>query len=166
MIQWDVGDLPAKIWGFIDLSALPDGTNVALPVGKKTVEKGVYAIVESADYVEVEENPGPTTITSDLFTEILLETDSGDSDDEVDPGPLIRKFYLVDVETFLRPMVVIPNIGSPLQYFEMTPKAEWATQFAAWIEADHAYDSLEMAPTEPDSSEADELDSSGSEDAS
>ena len=161
MIRWTTGDLPAKIWGFLDLSVIPEGTKVALSVGRDSVEKGIYAIVESADYIQMVENPGPTDITSDLFKEILLETEALSEDGEV----VDRRYYLVDVECFVGPMVVIPNIGATpkCKYFEMTPKAEWGEQFARWLDMDHKHDAMEMAPTESeDSSSADELESTDS----
>lgn len=160
MIRWDEGDFPAKIWGFLDLSALPVGFNEPLSVGRndQTFEKGIYAIVETADY---EDDP-TSGITSDIFSEILLET----TKIGVDGMVVDRKYYLADVKNFVRPMVVVPNLGGMpnCKYFEMTPKAEWPQQFADWLEMNHAYDSLEMAPTtDPDSSSADEIQSSGSE---
>jgi hypothetical protein len=177
MVRWDVGDLPAKIWGFLDLSVLPEGTQVSLGVGEKTVEKGVYAIIESAEYTEedgsgsdaeegkepADRPPNPLSIRSDLFKEIMLDTKSIGED-----GDIERRYYLVEVEAFVRPMVVIPNIGGTpkCKYFEMAPKTEWSELFATWVDMDHAYDSLEMAPTEPESSEADELESSSNSDAS
>ena len=161
MMRWTTGDLPAKIWGFLDLSVIPEGTEVALSVGRDSVEKGIYAFVESADYIQMVENPGPTDITSDLFKEILLETEALSEDGEV----VDRRYYLVDVECFVGPMVVIPNIGATpkCKYFEMTPKAEWGEQFARWLDMDHKHDAMEMAPTESeDSSSADELESTDS----
>ena len=164
MIQWEEGELPAKIWGFVDLSALPEGTAAPLSVGCNSVEKGIYAIVESAEYTEVDDDD-PTKITSDLFTEILLDTKELNDDGSVKE----RRYYLADVESFVRPMVVIPNIGATpkCKYLEMAPKTEWAEQFVQWVEMDYADDVLEMAPTEPDSSSADESQqSSSSSDAS
>jgi hypothetical protein len=157
MVRWTTGDLPAKIWGFLDLSAIPEGTEVPLTVGIGSVESGIYAIIESADYIDVDEDG----ITSDLFTELQLETRELSHDGEL----VSRRFYLADVESFVGPMVVIPNIGATpkCRYFQMTPKEEWSKQFAAWIDMDHADDAMEMAPTEPDSSIADELEESDSD---
>jgi hypothetical protein len=163
MVRWTTGELPAKIWGFLDLSAIPEGIEIPLSVGKSSVEKGIYAIIESADFIVEEENPGPTDITSDLFTEILLETKGLTDDGEV----IERRFYLADVESFVGPLVVIPNVGCKpkCKYFVMTPKAEWSEQFARWIEMDHKDDAMEMATTDPDVSDATghELGSSDSE---
>jgi hypothetical protein len=41
MVRWTTGDLPAKIWGFLDLSAIPEGTEVPLTVGIGSVESGI-----------------------------------------------------------------------------------------------------------------------------
>ena len=107
------------------------------------------------------ENTGLTDITSHLFKQILLETEALSEEGEV----VDRRYYLVDVECFVGPMVVIPNIGATpkCKYFEMTPKAEWGEQFARWLDMDHKHDAMEMAPTESeDSSSADELESTDS----
>jgi hypothetical protein len=104
MVRWDVGDLPAKIWGFLDLSVLPEGTQVSLGVGEKTVEKGVYAIIESAEYTEedgsgsdaeegkepADRPPNPLSIRSDLFKEIMLDTKSIGEDGDIERIILLK----------------------------------------------------------------------------
>jgi hypothetical protein len=66
MIQWDSGSLPTQIWGYIDLTFTPTGMSVELSNGK-TVEKGVFAIVESVEYV-TKQDLGENPITTDIFT--------------------------------------------------------------------------------------------------
>ena len=173
MIRWETGDAPAKILGFNDLLLLPDGTKVGVSVGqptKKMVQKGVYAIIESANYIEEDEEalPDPSKIDLDFFTEIVMqghppkEEGEGEGEEEGEEKEQ-KRYYLEDVDAFLRPIVVIPNIGGdPNSYLEKALKTEWAEQFALWIDMDHKNDVLEMAPTESDSSEADELASSNS----
>jgi hypothetical protein len=151
MIAWSTGDLPARLWGFVDLSSIPQGQSTLLRDTTTSVEQGVYAIIESCDYVPPEEHPD--AVSSDIFTEIQLETSLNNADGEV----LQRKFYLVDVETFKAPLVVIPNIGATpkCRYLMMTPRSEWSEDFIAWVEMDHNIDNWEMQPTdaeeEPDS---------------
>ncbi|MGL5917738.1 MAG: hypothetical protein ACRCYM_00635, partial [Cetobacterium sp.] len=82
MVRWTTGELPSKIWGFLDLSSLPEHTEFQLTVGDYTVEKGIFAIIESADVMEVDAD----SITSDLFTEIKLETKELD-----DHGELVHR---------------------------------------------------------------------------
>jgi hypothetical protein len=165
MVLWEEGERPAKIWGYLDLSAIPEGTQVSMTesitAGTKTVEKGVYAIVESGcwihedmeEVVEGEEprGPDPNLITSELFAEFILETAKIKEDGEVEA----RMFFLVDVECFVRPMVVIPNIGSlpKCKFFDMAPKNTWAEMFEDWLDMDHKFDSMEMAPTEEEGEE-------------
>ena len=48
-----------------------------------------------------------------------------------------RKFYLVDVESFKDPIIVIPNHGSKDKYFIMIPRSTWAGLFRAWLEKPH-----------------------------
>jgi hypothetical protein len=156
MINWEGGALPGKIWGFIDLSTMPNGTMVVLRNGAQ-VQQGTFAIIESTDYVEVDEEPGPDVITSDLFTEIMLETNTLSEAGEV----TVRKYYLVDVEAFKDPIVVIPNIGAQpkCKYLLMTPRSQWSEQFIGWLRNPHGEDRQEMAPTEddPEDSEVDEI---------
>jgi hypothetical protein len=57
-----------------------------------------------------------------------------------------RKFYVVDVDAFMDPLVVIPDIGTPDQYLMMKPRAEWADDFVSWIELPHKFDKMEMLP--------------------
>jgi hypothetical protein len=121
------------------------------------VQQGTFAIIESTDYVEVDEEPGPDVITSDLFTEIMLETNTLSEAGEV----TVRKYYLVDVEAFKDPIVVIPNIGAQpkCKYLLMTPRSQWSEQFIGWLRNPHGEDRQEMAPTEddPEDSEVDEI---------
>ena len=147
MINWDEGDFPALIWGFVDLRTLPEGLQVDLTIGK-TVERGVYAIVESCLYVD-EEMP-----ESDIFIPLILETDELNASGEV----VVRRFYLVDVETFQEPLVVIPNIGAnpKCQYLRMIPRSKWAEDFKAWIGLPHDLDEEEMAPPLPTREEEEE----------
>jgi hypothetical protein len=144
MIKWENGSLPAQIWGYIDLTFMATGTSVVLRNGK-TVEKGVYAIIESANYVS-NEDLGEDPITTDIFTEIVLETEQLSPGGEV----LARRFYLVDVETFEKPIVVIPNIGAipKCKFLLMTPKAEWSDRFIQFIMLPHADDEAQMAATD------------------
>jgi hypothetical protein len=126
MIEWDTGDYPAQIWGFVDLSTLPVGAMLFLRDGQ-ALEKGVYyAIVESCDWIP-EEIPG-----SDLFRPLMLETISLSQDGDVQE----RKFYLVDVETFKQPIAGVPDIGAKpkCQYLMMYPCVQWAQDFTAWID--------------------------------
>jgi hypothetical protein len=164
MINWEGGALPGKIWGFIDLTSMPNGTSVVLRNGAE-VQQGAFAIIESADYVELEEEPGRDVITSDLFTEILLDTNTINEEGVV----TVRKYYLVDVETFKDPIVVIPNIGAQpkCKYLLMTPRSQWSEQFIWWLKNPHEEDRQEMAPTEDDpeqdSEEVDEIQEQGAD---
>jgi hypothetical protein len=155
MIQWETGPYPAQIWGFVDLSSLPEGLHVDITNvhGVTEVQRGVFAIVESCDYEE-EDEP-----LSDIFRPIVLETSSLTDGGEVDK----RKFYLVDTECFKEPLVVVPDIGCDpkCKFLIMSPRAQWAEDFAAWLDMDHQIDEAEMQ--EEPLSEADNDGSDGEE---
>jgi hypothetical protein len=73
---------------------------------------------------------------SEMFIQIIMETQI---------NPSLRKFYLVDVETFKSPLVVIPNIGTKCEYLMMTPRAQWwGPDFTHWIIQPHVIDEAEM----------------------
>ena len=132
MIQWQKVEHPAQIWGFLDLTELSEGIIVQLSNGT-SVQKGVWAVIESCNYMMVE---GNGERPSEIFTPIILDAD------EINPNQ--HKFYLVDVETFKRPLVVIPNIGTKREYLMMTPKAQWGTDFVKWLVLPHTTDEAEM----------------------
>jgi hypothetical protein len=130
MIEWQTGEYPAQICGFLDLTGLREGVSVKLNDGT-FVQKGVWAVIESCNYLELD----PEDRKSEMFTPITLETQENSSR---------RKFYLVDVETFKGPIVVIPNIGTKQDFLMMTPRAQWGTDFVKWIMAPHTIDEAEM----------------------
>jgi hypothetical protein len=136
MIEWQTGEYPAQIWSFLDLTELAEGVSVKLNDGT-FVQKGVWAVIESCFFVnEMDEEEDARQ--SELFRPIILET-SIDHQDRIK-----RKFYMVDVETFKRPLVVIPNIGTTSEYLMMTPRSQWGTDFVKWIMAPHTIDEAEM----------------------
>ena len=47
-------------------------------------------------------------------------------------------FYLADVEAFVEPVAVVPDIGGPPnRYFAVKARAEWAADFELFLEDDH-----------------------------
>jgi hypothetical protein len=136
MIKWDVGEYPAQIWGFLDLTELPEGAAIELHDGTE-VSNGVWAIIESANPIEEEDG---RVRRSEIFTHIIVESESLDDHGQVRE----RKLYVVDVDTFKAPLVVVPNVGTLHQYLMMTPRVQWAEDFKEWIEASHRLDEAEM----------------------
>ena len=125
-IDWGNDDeLPAQIWCFIDLRSL-DGV---VEFGDYSLEKGVYAVVESTTYDEDDDE----FYSSSLFKPIVKEVET-----MVNGKTVRRKYYLADVDAFIEPLVVVPNIGSKPdnQYFEVKPRQKWAEEFEEWLEID------------------------------
>ena len=132
VIDWgeEEGQLPAKLWGFVDFTQLsPD---FCVPFQQSEVTRGMFAIVESAVY-SIE----PETMQSELFRRIVKEVGGPNE------GPY--RFYLVDIESFVRPIVVIPDIGGkPNEYFELRDRDKWKEDFEAWLELPHRCDEIDM----------------------
>ena len=126
------GELPAKIYGYVDLRRLSPGFWVEH--GQCRVVSGVYAIIESATFAEEEE-----IVKSDFFIRIHKEV-GGFTHDQVSHF----KYHLADVEAFVRPVVVIPVMGGPPNdYFLLRDRAKWKEDFESWLEDDHELDEIE-----------------------
>jgi hypothetical protein len=69
MIAWDSGDSPTQICGYLDLSALPPALSAPLAKGIH-VQQGVWAVIESYNYVTVTSDKQP----SEIFKPIILDT--------------------------------------------------------------------------------------------
>ena len=54
-------------------------------------------------------------------------------------GKIKRKFYLVDVEAFHGPTIVIPDLGNenPAALLRLVPRSEWSDQFVTWLGSEH-----------------------------
>ena len=149
MIQWEEGDTPAEIWCYVDLTEIPEGTEITLDSGM-IVEHGVFAVVKCTTWVEDEEE----ITRSDLFTPLAKAVNPPNAD-----NTFTRLYTLVNVEAFKDPVVVIPNIGheDKNQYFMVAPRFQWADDFAAWLEMPHQHDKMEMHEEEEESDEEEEL---------
>ena len=156
MVDWGrSGKLPCKIYGFVDLSALPLNNRVSYG-GLPNISPGQYAIVESASYVDDEDQEN----MSELLTPI--EKEVGEiTNDQVSQ----LKLYLAPVEAFLDPLVVIPDMGGePNAYFVLKSRPKWRESFIKWLEAKHSHDVIDVSDEE-DSEEEDVIDVSDEEDS-
>ena len=150
------GETPCEIWCFADLRGLPE--DVHIRIDDVTVQKGVYAIVESAT---VAEEHGANSV---LFQPIFKEGLRMDDDDD---GKLKgRNFYLADVDAFVAPAVVVPDIGSPQlnKYFLLKPRDQWARGFTRWVEDEYYLDDMQEVEEEPVEEEPPAQDESGTDD--
>ena len=131
IVDWDDhGHLPNKLWGFVDLTALPENSGINYG-GLISLEPGLYAIVESAKYCGEEHD-------SELVRELL-------TDCRVDNAgnPIGYTFYLADVEAFVDPCIVIPNLGGPANgYLLLRERDEWRGRFEEWLEKPHHEDTI------------------------
>jgi len=144
IVDWGVGhgQLPCEIWCFVDLTELPAG--VSVKVDGVQIRNGVYGVVESSAFLSEEQQVKDGGVkNSDLFTAIQKEV-FVDDDGEFEN----RSFYLADVEAFVEPVVVVPDVGSvdSGRYFMVTPRQEWANIFAEWLKASHKKDKEDQEP--------------------
>ena len=53
---------------------------------------------------------------------------------------------MADVEAFVEPIVVIPDVGSVprCKYFQVKSRSEWAKDFIEWIEMPHYHDVIDV----------------------
>jgi hypothetical protein len=98
---------------------------------------------------------------SELVREILLDCEFTQDGS----GVHNLTFFLADVEAFVSPAMVVPNIGGPINsYFLVKERDEWRELFEEWLESPHTDDVFsdveesdeeddeqEMVAEEPDS---------------
>jgi hypothetical protein len=128
MTDWGkkYGTQPGHIRTFLDLSELPEGTKIELPDAPCLTEPGTYAVVEAAMPVT-----DPIEIGRSQF---LLPYNKMYNSLE----PLERKYFLVDVESFVAPVCMVPDMGGRQDgYFRMLPRSEWLELYKKWIRAPH-----------------------------
>ena len=147
LIDWGTGwgILPSHVWCFIGLRNMPKG-NQKLEYGGVTLQDGVYAVVEVADYVKDDE----AAAQSDLFIPLELEVKGMDADGDVEG----RRFYLANTEAIVGPCCVIPDIGGPTNaYFQVKPRREWSDMFVTWLKEPHNQDVMLFSDEESDDEE-------------
>jgi hypothetical protein len=55
-----------------------------------------------------------------------------------------RNLYLADVNAFVSPLCMIPDIGGKTgnKYFQVKPRSAWVSEFVAWLEDPHENDDM------------------------
>lgn len=149
LVDWGTGwgILPAHIWCFIGLQNMPKG-NQKIKYGGVTLQDGVYAVVEVADYVEDDD----AAAQSDLFVPLELEVKGIDEDGDIEG----RKFYLASTDAFVGPCCAIPDIGgSKNAYFQVKPRQEWSDMFVTWLKEPHNQDVMVLSDDEREDEDLD-----------
>ena len=85
-------------------------------------------------------------IGSELFMPYVTET----SDTAQDGGPFF-KYFMADVEAFLKPVAVVPDIGGRNNvYFVLKDCQVWRDEFMEWLEEDNSEEEFEETDSEDD----------------
>ena len=133
LVDWGGSDgtLPAKIWGFVDLSKLrPDNTIQC--GGLNGITPGIYAIVENANYKKEKKRKGEREERrrrSELFLPIVKEIPNAESN-----SLATMTFYLANVDDFVGPVTVVPNVGGQSNsYLMLKGRPEWRKDFERWL---------------------------------
>ena len=124
------------------------------------MQKGVYAVVESAEY-DVEDND------SELFLPCIKTYKQVNQDGSIRQ----RQFYLAETEAFMEPISVFADIGhaNKHRYLQIVPCNQWARIFEKWVQAPHTLDEIEEDPLPEETSSEEEdgsVEESGAEEAS
>jgi hypothetical protein len=148
LVDWaDYGVLPNKLWGFVDLLALPAKSGIKYG-GLANLAPGIYAIVENGNWRGEEYD-------SELVREILLDC-------EMNPDGSVHDltFFLADVEAIVSPAMVVPNIGGPKNsYLLVKERDEWRELFEEWLMSPHTEDvfsDIEESDEEEDEEETED----------
>ena len=152
LVDWGGEDskFPAEIWGFVILQGLPKESRrsasdkLLLHHGDIDLEDGHYAVIESAFFTETQAitfdrhgNQEPQSNIREMKSTLFepIEKELASSQMTSDRGRR-RKFYLADVEAFIDPLMVIPNVGNRkgLQYLQIKPRSQWVRVFEEWLD--------------------------------
>ena len=137
----DDGELPGHIWCFVVVTCVPE-VSISKPThGGIDLEPGTFAVVESASWVDE-----PSEIDqSDMFIPINKEVRAKQSATR----GWKRRFYLADVESIKKPLVVVPDIGGKegVEYLVVKERAQWSIDFSTWLDAPNDNDVI--GPEEP-----------------
>jgi len=130
LIDWGppLNKLPSKIYGFLDLRFLPEDNNVEHG-GYAGIEPAIYAIVEYATYQKnIDAN-----FSSALFMPIKTEVG------QIRQQRVTKlRLYLADVEAFVDPITVVPDIGGPANaYFHCKSRDDWRKDFIEFLHQPH-----------------------------
>ena len=143
MFDWGGQDgvLPGHIWCFVVIHDLPDVGDRELRHGGIDLEVGTFAVIESATWLD-EENE---IVQSEIFVPIRKEVKVKQNATR----GWKRQFYLADVEAIQRPCCVIPNIGGGdgVEFFVVKNRGEWANMFESWLNDPNENDII--GPNEP-----------------
>jgi len=153
IVDWDDdGKIPNKIWGFVDLSWLPEDSGINYG-GLTSLEPGLYAIVESSEYSKPTKQE-----VSELFVPFRKEIRG------IRNGFVTgMKFYLADCEAIIDTAIVIPDIGGqPNAYFLLRNRTEWGEIFEKWLAKPHTLDEI-SDDEEEDEEDAEESSEEGQE---
>ena len=125
LIDWGTeGKLPNKLWGFVDLSALPDSCRVTY--GGVRLYSGNFAIVENASFLEDEMEVELSEIFVPIEKHLAVSTENTSAR---------LQLYLADVEAIVEPIAVVPDIGGPSnRYFYVKDREEWRKDFEEFLE--------------------------------
>lgn len=130
------GTLPGHIWCFVELDGLPSGRE-GLEFGGVRIENGVFAVVETATYVDLDSLADD--LQSDLFMPLMKDVEGVNEKGEV----MGRQFYLADVSSIVGPCIVVPDMGGPPNaYFQVKNRNGWAKEFVDWLKQPHRDDEM------------------------
>ena len=116
------GELPNRLWGFLDLTELPPNSRIKYG-GCERLSPAFYAIVESAEL-----DPDTDELSQcEIVHKYVTETAAAGNE-------VGLKLYLADVEAILAPAMVIPDIGGKFNgYLLVDERAEWGKKFEEYL---------------------------------
>lgn len=135
MVDWgEDGEQPAEIWCFVVLEGIDE--DAGLHFGGIDIKDGTYAVVESAS---LSGNKKQRSM-SDIFVPYEKEVASTSKRGVVHG----RNLYLADVNAFVSPLCMVPDVGGNPgnKYLLVKPRSAWVSEFIAWLEDPHENDDM------------------------
>jgi len=143
MFDWGDQQQPGQIWCFVVVDTVRHGQEPIVHGGIHVLN-ATYAVIECT---KEDQTAQERTRNSEIFLPYVKEVKHRQSDKK----PWKRKFYLADVESIVRPLVVIPNMGgqSGCEFLLVKSRSEWVADFKEWLDESPNDDVIGQEEPEP-----------------
>jgi hypothetical protein len=138
-VKYDkAGEFCCHLWCFV---MIPDLGRKRIDFGGTWLEKGTFAVMESAELADEMEDVRKGDLLQPILKEVVMDSD----------GKVVRKkLYLANTDAFAAPACVVPDIGGPPnRYYVIEPRTTWHEHFINFIESPH--EEMDTLPSDQES---------------
>jgi len=137
VVDWgkhDGGEQACKIFGFVDLTKLPADCLIEYG-GSNQIGPGLYAIVQNSYKIDEDDEEEEDYLAEDDKEDLRMFVPIRTEVQELTDNMVSKlQLYLANVEAFVKPLVVIPDIGGQANdYLMLKSRQEWRELFIKYL---------------------------------